>query len=41
LVTIVYLLYAPRYTPWGIMGIYERIKHFGSDRRVYDHQVIK
>jgi branched-chain amino acid transport system permease protein len=41
LVTIVYLLYAPRYTPWGIMGIYERIKHYGSDRRTYDHLVIK
>jgi len=41
LVTIVYLLYAPRYTPWGIMGIYERIKNYGSDRRTYDHQVIK
>jgi branched-chain amino acid transport system permease protein len=41
LVTVVYLLYAPRYTPWGIMGIYERIKHFGSGRRTYDHRVVQ
>jgi branched-chain amino acid transport system permease protein len=24
--TVAYLLYSPRYTPWGIMGIYRRIK---------------
>jgi branched-chain amino acid transport system permease protein len=41
LVTVLYLLYAPKYTPWGIMGIYERIKHYGSDRRVYEGQFIK
>jgi branched-chain amino acid transport system permease protein len=41
LVTIVYLLYAPRYTPWGIMGLYERIRKLGSDRRVYNHQIIQ
>ena len=26
LITILYLLYAPKYTPWGIMGIYTKIK---------------
>jgi branched-chain amino acid transport system permease protein len=41
LVTIAYLLYAPRYTPWGIMGIYRRIRNLGTDRRVYEHQIIK
>ena len=25
-ITIVYLLYAPKYTPWGIMGIYRKIR---------------
>jgi branched-chain amino acid transport system permease protein len=24
--TIVYLLYAPKYTPWGIIGIYQKIR---------------
>jgi len=25
-ITIVYLLYAPKYTPWGIIGIYQKIR---------------
>lgn len=41
LVTVLYLLYAPKFTPWGIMGIYERIKNVGNDRRVYEYQLIK
>jgi ABC-type branched-subunit amino acid transport system permease subunit len=41
LVTVLYLLYAPKFTPWGIMGIYKRVKNVGSDRRFYEYQLIK
>ena len=29
-ITIVYLLYAPKYTPWGIIGMYQKIRQFYS-----------
>ena len=25
-ITIIYLLYAPKYTPWGVIGIYQKIR---------------
>jgi branched-chain amino acid transport system permease protein len=38
-ITIVYLLYAPKYTPWGIIGIYLKIRQKLPGKAIHLHQI--
>jgi branched-chain amino acid transport system permease protein len=38
-ITIVYLLYAPKYTPWGIIGIYRIIRQKLPGKSTHLHQI--
>jgi branched-chain amino acid transport system permease protein len=38
-ITIVYLLYAPKYTPWGIIGIYLKIRQKLPGKAIHLNQI--